>query len=100
MAANVSRRNFAKLFAVGGSAALLTDPIFAREMAAAGDILPAGPSAGEPFWKSVREQFVMPPDLAVMYAANLCRRRVRRRSRSAASRRAWTRIPRPRTAPA
>lgn len=72
MAANVSRRNFAKLFAVGGSAALLSDPIFAREMAAAGDILPAGPSAGEPFWKSVREQFVMPPDLAVMNAANLC----------------------------
>lgn len=72
MAANVSRRNFAKLFAVGGSAALLADPIFAREMAASGDILPAGPSAGEPFWKSVREQFVMPPDLAVMNAANLC----------------------------
>jgi isopenicillin-N epimerase len=72
MAANVSRRNFAKLFAVGGSAALLSDPIFAREMAAASDILPAGPSAGEPFWKSVREQFVMPPDLAVMNAANLC----------------------------
>ena len=72
MAANVSRRNFAKLFAVGGSAALLADPIFAREMAAAGDILPAGPSAGEPFWTSVREQFVMPPDLAVMNAANLC----------------------------
>jgi isopenicillin-N epimerase len=72
MAANVSRRNFAKLFAVGGSAALLADPIFAREMAASGDILPAGPSAGEPFWKSVREQFVMPLDLAVMNAANLC----------------------------
>ncbi len=72
MAATVSRRNFAKLFAVGGSAALLADPIFAREMAAASDILPAGPSAGEPFWKSVREQFVMPPDLAVMNAANLC----------------------------
>ncbi len=72
MAATVSRRNFAKLFAVGGSAALLSDPIFAREMASVGDILPAGPSAGEPFWKSVREQFVMPPDLAVMNAANLC----------------------------
>lgn len=72
MAATVSRRNFAKLFAVGGSAALLADPIFAREMAAASDILPAGPAAGEPFWKSVREQFVMPPDLAVMNAANLC----------------------------
>jgi isopenicillin-N epimerase len=73
MTANVSRRNFAKLFAVGGSAALFADPVFAREMGgSAGDILPAGPSAGEPFWKSVREQFVMPPDLAVMNAANLC----------------------------
>ncbi|MBP7778933.1 MAG: aminotransferase class V-fold PLP-dependent enzyme [Acidobacteria bacterium] len=72
MAATVSRRNFAKLFAAGGSAALLADPIFARGMAAASDILPAGPSAGEPFWTSVREQFVMPPDLAVMNAANLC----------------------------
>ena len=73
--ANVSRRSFAKLFAMGGSAALLADPAFAREFggaAATGDILPAGPSAGEPFWKSVRDQFVMPPDLAVMNAANLC----------------------------
>ncbi len=73
--ATVSRRSFAKLFAMGGSAALLADPAFARELGAAGaagDILPAGPSAGEPFWKSVRDQFVMPPDLAVMNAANLC----------------------------
>ncbi len=35
--------------------------------------LPAGgPAAGEAFWKGVRAQFVMPPDLAVMNAANLC----------------------------
>lgn len=74
MAASVSRRNFAKLFAAGGSAALFADPTWAREVGvrATGDILPAGPSAGEPFWTSVREQFVMPPDLAVMNAANLC----------------------------
>lgn len=72
MAAHVSRRSFARLFAAGGSAALLSNPVFAREFAPVGDILPAGPSAGEPFWKSVREQFVMPPDLAVMNAANLC----------------------------
>jgi isopenicillin-N epimerase len=70
--ANVSRRSFAKLFALGGSAALLADPAFARGLPAAGDILPAGPAAGEPFWTSVRAQFVMPPDLAVMNAANLC----------------------------
>ncbi len=73
MAASVSRRNFAKLFAAGGSAALFADPAWAREFGGRGtDILPAGPSAGEPFWTSVREQFVMPPDLAVMNAANLC----------------------------
>ena len=70
--AAVSRRSFAKLFAVGGSAALFADPAWAREMGPATDILPAGPAAGEPFWKSVREQFVMPPELAVMNAANLC----------------------------
>ncbi|MEP7117417.1 MAG: hypothetical protein ABI880_07540, partial [Acidobacteriota bacterium] len=64
-AATVSRRSFAKLFAVGGSAALLADPVFAREMRGGGDILPGGPAAGEPFWRSVREQFVMPPGLAV-----------------------------------
>jgi selenocysteine lyase/cysteine desulfurase len=73
--ANVSRRSFAKLFAVGGSAALFADPAWAREMPAAGTtggLLPAGPTAGEPFWKTVRDQFVMPPELAVMNAANLC----------------------------
>lgn len=72
MAANVSRRNFAKLFAAGGSAALFADPLWARESGAPADILPAGPSAGEPFWTSVREQFVMPRDLGVLNAANLC----------------------------
>lgn len=72
MAANVSRRNFAKLFAAGGSAALFADPVWAREAGAPGDILPAGPSAGEPFWTSVREQFVMPRELGVLNAANLC----------------------------
>lgn len=72
MAAPVSRRDFARLFAAGGSAALFVDPLFARERGPAADILPAGPSAGEPFWTSVREQFVMPPDLGVMNAANLC----------------------------
>jgi selenocysteine lyase/cysteine desulfurase len=35
--------------------------------------LPASPAVpDERFWASVREQFVMPPDLAVMNAANLC----------------------------
>ena len=40
--------------------------------APAGSLAPGGAAAGEVFWKSVRDQFVMPPDLAVMNAANLC----------------------------
>ena len=72
MAGSVTRRHFARLFAVGGSAALCSDPAWARQTPAASVLPRAGVSAGEPFWKSVREQFVMPPDLAVMNAANLC----------------------------
>jgi len=68
----VSRRHFARLFALGGSAALLADPAWARQAPPVPSLAPGGASAGEPFWTSVREQFVMPPDLAVMNAANLC----------------------------
>jgi isopenicillin-N epimerase len=69
MAASVSRRDFARLFAVGGSAALFADPVWAREYGQANG--PIG-GTGEAFWKSVRDQFVMPPDLGVLNAANLC----------------------------
>ncbi len=72
MSETVSRRHFARLFAIGGSAALIADPVWARQTAPAPALAPGGPSAGEPFWTSVRGQFVMPPDLAVMNAANLC----------------------------
>ena len=68
--AGVSRRDFTRLFMAGGSAALFSHTAWARTPQAA---LPAaGPAAGESFWKAVRAQFVMPPDLAVMNAANLC----------------------------
>ncbi|MEW6320586.1 MAG: aminotransferase class V-fold PLP-dependent enzyme [Acidobacteriota bacterium] len=70
MAGTVSRREFARLFAAGGSAALFTHPAWAQSAAPA---LPAaGPAAGEAYWKAVRAQFVMPSDLAVLNAANLC----------------------------
>lgn len=69
---SVSRRNFAKLFAVGGSAALFAHPAWAQSAVPPPPLNPAGAAAGEAFWKSVRAQFVMPPDLAVMNAANLC----------------------------
>ena len=72
MAAAVTRRDFARLFAVGGSAALFADPVWARQTSAATALAPGGATSGEAFWTSVREQFVMPPDLAVMNAANLC----------------------------
>ena len=70
MAMSVSRRHFARLLALGGSGALLSE----RALAGAQAPAPArgGPAAGDAFWKSVREQFMMPPDLAVLNAANLC----------------------------
>jgi isopenicillin-N epimerase len=70
-AGSVSRRDFARLFAAGGSAALFAHPLWAQSVAPQ-SAMPVGPATGEAFWKSVRAQFVMPADLAVMNAANLC----------------------------
>jgi isopenicillin-N epimerase len=69
---SVSRRDFTKLFALGGSAALFADPLWAEAAPPRQALAPGGAAAGEAFWKSVRAQFVMPPNLAVMNAANLC----------------------------
>jgi selenocysteine lyase/cysteine desulfurase len=70
--ASVSRRDFARLFAVGGSAALFAHPAWAQSVPAPAALPAGGAASGETFWKAVRSQFVMPPDLAVMNAANLC----------------------------
>ena len=72
MAGSVSRRDFARLFAVGGSAALFSDPAWAREYQQGNGAAPAIGGTGEAYWKSVRAQFVMPPELGVLNAANLC----------------------------
>lgn len=72
MAGSVSRRDFARLFAVGGSAALFADPVWAQTAPHAPAFNPATAGSGEAFWKSVRAQFVMPADLGVLNAANLC----------------------------
>jgi selenocysteine lyase/cysteine desulfurase len=40
--------------------------------ARARDLAPAPAEANEGFWRSVRDEFLMPADLAVMNAANLC----------------------------
>jgi selenocysteine lyase/cysteine desulfurase len=66
----VSRRDFARLLTLGGVAPwLLPDGVtFAQTPLPA--TAPASPD--EAFWKKVRGNFLMPPDLAVMNAANLC----------------------------
>jgi selenocysteine lyase/cysteine desulfurase len=70
----ISRRDFARLVAIGGPAVLSARSGFAFD----GPPPPTKPfpnlrpDAGEKFWLAVREQFLMPADLAVINAANLC----------------------------
>jgi isopenicillin-N epimerase len=65
----VSRRDFARLLALGGAIPFLTPGVAWPKNAK----LPATPtSPDERFWASVREQFVMPKDLTMLNAANLC----------------------------
>src|SRR5262247_2085010 len=68
MATPTTRREFTRLFAAGGSAALFWHPAFADKIK---PFVPS-PVVNEGFWKSVREQFLMPPGVAVLNAANLC----------------------------
>ena len=68
----VSRRDFTRLFALGGSLALFQDAAWARQARPAGPLSPRGAADGEAFWSTVRAQFIVPPELAVMNAANLC----------------------------
>jgi isopenicillin-N epimerase len=63
-----NRRDFAKLFALGGSAALFA----ARPAAWSVDDLPLAVPEDERGWKLVRDQFVMPPGYVCLNAANLC----------------------------
>lgn len=70
MAIPVSRRQFARLVAVGGSAALMGKPAWAGPQARS--LAPAGAAGGEAFWTGVRDQFTLPTDLAALNAANLC----------------------------
>jgi isopenicillin-N epimerase len=64
----LSRRDFTRLLTLGGSTALVPEPLLAWP--APLQSTPERPD--ERFWQSVRKQFLMPPDLAVMNAANLC----------------------------
>jgi isopenicillin-N epimerase len=66
----MSRRDFARSIAWGGSATLLATPALAP--LSLDHLLAPAASPDERFWDLVRDHFLMPPDLAVMNAANLC----------------------------
>ena len=74
----LSRRDFARIFAAGGSVALFAHPALAQARphgaaTAAGSSSPSLRGAlGDVDWKAVRSAFRMPPELSVMNAANLC----------------------------
>jgi len=66
----LSRRQFAGRFGMAGVGALLARGAASKTRAAEPPPAPTG--ADERFWLSVRGQFLMPVDLGVMNAANLC----------------------------
>ena len=65
----MNRRDFARLLAIGGAAPFITP---GKAWAVPADLPPTPTSPDERFWTAVREQFVMPPDLTMLNAANLC----------------------------
>ncbi|HJO05511.1 MAG TPA: aminotransferase class V-fold PLP-dependent enzyme [Acidobacteriota bacterium] len=64
---DLNRRELTRLFAFGGSAALLGHPSVEGFRAAPLSVRP-----GAVAWDDVRSQFLMPPDVSVLNAANLC----------------------------
>jgi len=65
----MNRREFARLLAIGGTAPFLTP---GKAWSRPSDLPPTPASPDERFWTAVREQFVMPADLTMLNAANLC----------------------------
>jgi isopenicillin-N epimerase len=65
----MNRREFARLLAIGGAAPFVSPKV---AWARPSDLPPTPASPDEKFWTAVRDQFVMPKDLAMLNAANLC----------------------------
>src|SRR5262249_8519784 len=66
---HMNRRDFARLLAIGGAAPFITPgTTWARDA----KLPPAPASPDEKYWLAVRDQFVMPKDLTMLNAANLC----------------------------
>ena len=74
----LSRRRFASLLALSGSAALLPSSSWARtrsfdDLGLTSEPLPQAPATpDEAYWKQVRARFLVPPDVNFLNAANLC----------------------------
>jgi selenocysteine lyase/cysteine desulfurase len=64
------RRDFARLLAAGGVASFFPRTVPAGSIPAPLGAAPAVPD--EAFWASVRKQFLMPADITLLCAANLC----------------------------
>ncbi len=65
----MNRREFARLLALGGTVPFITPELTWAKPA---KLPPTPTSPDEKFWASVREQFVMPKELTILNAANLC----------------------------
>jgi selenocysteine lyase/cysteine desulfurase len=75
----LSRRNFARMLAISGTASLIPGRAFASnaislaELELAAMPLPRTPAEpDEAFWRQVRAKFLVPRDVGFMNAANLC----------------------------
>ena len=66
----LSRRQFARLMALGGTATLVPERALAWRNVSV--LAPPPETPTEAYWTKVREQFVLAPNLAIMNAANLC----------------------------
>ena len=76
---SVSRRDFARLLALGGSSAFVSREAFAKQatsleaMGFSAAPLPRTPAEpDEKFWGEVRSRFLVPRDIGFLNAANLC----------------------------
>jgi isopenicillin-N epimerase len=68
----MNRREFARFLALAGASPFVTPELAWAQGRPIPPLPPTPASPDERFWQSVRQQFVMPPDLAMMNAANLC----------------------------
>jgi isopenicillin-N epimerase len=67
----MNRREFARILAIGGAVPFVT-PDLAWARGATPKLPPTPATPDEKFWLSVRDQFVMPKELTMLNAANLC----------------------------